>query len=93
MDILFHLNGRIGRKEYWFGLAAVLLFFYIANEGLSPYLGPRLTIALLSAATVYPVVCIYKKRVHDRNEPAFPRVWIFVGLPVLCDAMLLLEDL
>jgi len=29
-------------------------------------------------ALIYPSICLYSKRLHDRNKPNMPWLWIFI---------------
>lgn len=51
-------DGRIGKRDFWIGFA--ILFVANLVLGLIPVLG-----ALISLALIYPMVCLYSKRLHD----------------------------
>lgn len=51
-------DGRIGKRDFWIGFA--ILFVANLVLGMIPVLG-----ALISLALIYPMVCLYSKRLHD----------------------------
>jgi uncharacterized membrane protein YhaH (DUF805 family) len=53
-------DGRIGRQEYWIGVAILFVGGFIL--GMIPILG------LLSIVLIYPQVCVGSKRLHDMGR-------------------------
>lgn len=51
-------DGRIGKQDFWIGFAIIFVVNFVL--GMIPVLGMIVSIAL-----IYPMVCLYSKRLHD----------------------------
>jgi uncharacterized membrane protein YhaH (DUF805 family) len=100
MHVLFNLNGRISRADFWlkgrFPLIALNIFGiqyifggvrYIFSAGI-PY-NWEVTVFLYFIMLIFPTVAIYSKRLHDRDKSAW---YILVALiPVVGPIGLFIE--
>lgn len=82
LSLLFSLQGRIGRGQYWLGYLVLLavavvswlaLFAGLGNENIPLLLVP---IALLPFS-LWIAICVMGKRYHDRGKSAW---WILICL-------------
>jgi len=78
MNLFFSTEGRIGRGKWWLGIILLLIigivFFAIfPTIALNP-----LYILIVSIIFLYPVSCLYLKRLQDRNKGHMPWLWIFI---------------
>lgn len=76
-------DGRIPRKGFWIGvigmIVAALVLMFILGIILPQSIASLLGMLIL----LYPACAIYAKRLHDRNKPVTPWLWIFMGPGVL----------
>lgn len=94
MDLFLSLNGRIGRMQFWIGfvgliILSIVLQFIMAGIGFSTEVDPE-TLELPSGfwiaflipilVTLWPSICIYGKRYHDRNKSAWWMMIAFIPL-------------
>ncbi len=87
--LLSSFEGRISRKTFWIGIAALIvaeLLGYLIAQALQ---GDRLS-AIVDLAFVYPEFAIAAKRAHDRDLPIWILIVFFVGGAVL-DLLTVLE--
>lgn len=63
-DLLLRTDGRIGRKDFWIGAAALIGVGLVF--GLIPVVGPFVSLALL-----LPWTCLTAKRLHDFGRPGW----------------------
>jgi len=76
---LFSFQGRLRRRDYWLLTLAIGLVNLVIRAALAAwlelsFLDPRLN--LLGFVTLWPILAILVKRMHDRERPA----WIaFLG--------------
>ena len=93
--------GRIGRGRFWLGVLGILVAYLLASAVLGtaglmtlddagqPSLGYALAIGLLALVMLWPTVCVYGKRFHDRDKSAW---WILIALvPIVGGIWLLVE--
>jgi uncharacterized membrane protein YhaH (DUF805 family) len=73
--ILFSFDGRIGRRTYW--LAILALFVAVLISTFSPFLLDSEEAAVLMVAltsqfiwllSLWPILAVGSKRLHDRNR-------------------------
>jgi uncharacterized membrane protein YhaH (DUF805 family) len=84
--LLFRLQGRIGRAQYWLGICVSLALSalgYFINPPFAEF--QDLTIALIAFAisliNLWICICIMAKRYHDRGKSAW---WIlFALIPII----------
>ncbi|WP_337659890.1 DUF805 domain-containing protein [Anderseniella sp. Alg231-50] len=102
MELFLSMNGRIGRGKFWIGIlalmvAAFLLSFLLGMIGLMSVdetgmpvgAGYWIGLLILMAVTIWPSICIYGKRFHDRDKSAW---WMLIGLvPIVGGIWLLVE--
>jgi len=64
LGLFLRLDGRIGRKAFWVGFAALIAGFFVTD-----LLTRGASIALILAiALIYPLVAVLVKRLHDRGR-------------------------
>ena len=83
MDLFFSLNGRIGRGKWWLGvfvflIVAIVIGYFFPAMATSP-----MGIIAMQAIFIYPVICLYIKRLHDRDKSGNPWLWLFLGPNIL----------
>lgn len=78
--LFFSLDGRIGRLQYWLSIIGIYVLFAVGPILLTPLVGYKAAVLVLYALSLYPIICIYSKRLHDRNKPALPLALLFVGV-------------
>ena len=103
MELFTSLQGRIGRGKFWLGflglfIANIVVSIILAMLGFGSDIDPA-TGALSSGAWigllitlvifVWPSICIYGKRFHDRNKSAWWMMIMFV--PIIGFFWLLIE--
>jgi uncharacterized membrane protein YhaH (DUF805 family) len=77
VNLLFGLQGRVGRRQFWLGLviiAAVEIALYLVlgvplSTDASLDRRARILQAIIQLLGLYPLVAIVVKRLHDRNQP------------------------
>jgi len=62
--LLFSVNGRISQREFWIGVAIIVVGNILAN--IIPFLGTILWFAL-----IWVGIAIYGKRLHDAGKTAW----------------------
>lgn len=62
------VEGRIGRSDYWIGILILVAIGVVA--GMVPVLGQ-----LIGFALVYPIGCVFSKRLHDFGKSG----WFYLG--------------
>lgn len=94
MDLLLSLNGRIGRQQFWIGFViliviSLILQFIMSALGFSTQIDPItgeipdgfwIGFLVPILITLWPSICIYGKRYHDRNKSAWWMMIIFIPL-------------
>jgi len=102
MDLFLSLNGRIGRGKWWLGFVVLLivqivLMVILGGMGmlavdpvtLAPTSAYWISLLVLMAVTIWPSICLYGKRFHDRNKSAW---WIMIAfVPIIGTFWLLIE--
>jgi uncharacterized membrane protein YhaH (DUF805 family) len=97
VNLLFSLNGRIGRLYWWLGELGILLLlvagFIIVGESLgdSYYKAPAsaqvvavLALIICVCLATWINICVTVKRYHDRNKSGW---WFFVAMVPLVGAI------
>lgn len=95
MQLFLSLDGRIARSEFWLGLAGLIvlsMFLQVVMQmlGYSSQINPQTgetSEGFLIATfvplfiTLWPSICVYGKRYHDRDKSAW---WMMIALiPIL----------
>jgi len=103
MDLFLSLNGRIGRQQFWIGfvgliIISLILQFIMSALGFSTQIDPVTAqipdgfwIGVLAPLiiTLWPSICIYGKRYHDRNKSAW---WIMIAfIPIIGFIWMIIE--
>lgn len=103
MELFLSMNGRIGRGKFWLGLlglfvAYIVLAIILGFSGLmsvDPATGMPMGAGywigtlIMVAVTIWPSICIYGKRFHDRDKSAW---WMLIGLVPFIGAIWLLVE-
>ena len=76
-------EGRIPRKGFWIGLACMVIAAFILIFILGAILPPSIASIVGTLILLYPACALYAKRLHDRNKPTTPWLWIFMGPGIL----------
>jgi len=80
--LLTDFNGRIGRKQFWLGVLALIILAFILIAVLGFTIGlilPTGLVGLIGTAIIlYPACALYTKRLHDRDKPQMPWLAIFI---------------
>lgn len=95
MQLFLSLDGRIARSDFWLGLAGLIvlsMFLQVIMQmlGYSSQINPQTgetSEGFLIATfvplfiTLWPSICVYGKRYHDRDKSAW---WMMIALiPIL----------
>lgn len=65
VGLMLNPKGRIGRRDYWIGVAIIVCVIAVASRFTS-------TVGtVLIASTVYLGICVYGKRLHDFGKSAW----------------------
>lgn len=70
------VDGRIGRKQWWIGIAILIVIAIALGYLVGPYSFLARVIGLLFAAAG---VCLHAKRLHDRGKSAWWVLLILAG--------------
>ncbi len=80
--LLTSFEGRISRKQLWIGVICLIVLSFVLIFALGVLLGWLLPASLVPVLgmliVMYPAAAIYTKRLHDRNKPMSPWLWIFL---------------
>jgi uncharacterized membrane protein YhaH (DUF805 family) len=103
MELFLSMDGRIGRGKFWLGVLGIIVAYLVLSSilfisglmSVDPETGmPRgagywIASFIVAAATIWPSLCIYGKRFHDRDKSAW---WILIGfVPIIGPIWLLIE--
>jgi len=102
MELFLSLDGRIGRGKFWIGILALMVAAFVLSfllgliglmnvdeTGMPVGAGYWIGVLILMAVTIWPSICIYGKRFHDRDKSAW---WMLIGLvPIVGGIWLLVE--
>lgn len=102
MELFLSNNGRIGRGKWWMGfvillIAQLILMAILGSAGmmsvdpvtLQPSSGYWISMLILFAVMIWPSICLYGKRFHDRNKSAW---WIMIAfVPIIGAFWLIIE--
>ncbi len=103
MELFLSMDGRIGRGKFWLGLlgliiANLVLTFVLTLSGLmsvDPVTGAPvgtgywIGLLVLLAVMIWPSICVYAKRFHDRDKSAW---WMLISfIPIVGVIWLLIE--
>ncbi len=94
MDLFLSLEGRIGRGKFWLGIlglivAQLVLGMILSIAGLMSVdpetgmpvgTGYWIGIGLLCLVLLWPSICIYGKRYHDRDKSAWWMLIVFIPI-------------
>jgi uncharacterized membrane protein YhaH (DUF805 family) len=89
-NLLLSFDGRIGRQQFWVGLAIVTVAEVIAHFAFGIQFFPtvmkplsvRLAEAAIELVTLYPTAAVVVKRLHDRNQPGGYAAWL-IGISLI----------
>jgi uncharacterized membrane protein YhaH (DUF805 family) len=101
-ELFFSMKGRIGRGKFWLGVLGIIIgsmvigvvlgmlgLFNIDPATGEPGSGFWLGYTILMALLIWPSICIYAKRFHDRDKSGW---WMLIGLvPIIGSIWLLIE--
>lgn len=102
MELFLSMNGRIGRGKFWLGVLGIMAAVFVLSfllgllgmmsvdeNGMPVGAGYWIAILVMMAITIWPSICIYGKRFHDRDKSAW---WMLIGLiPIIGGIWLLVE--
>jgi uncharacterized membrane protein YhaH (DUF805 family) len=77
-----NFDGRIGRRTFWIGMAALTVAEVFAHVLAEEIQGDRLS-AIVDLAYVYPEFAVTAKRAHDRDLPVWLLIVFFAASAVL----------
>ena len=87
LDLLFSANGRITRKTFWLKVWLpyfVIYFMALAIDFVagtfSQDIGIGLFTGVLSVCSIFPIIMVCIKRLHDRNRSGWFCLLFFVPL-------------
>ncbi len=70
-------EGRISRQPFWIGVAIMFVVQFVVSS----VVGTGIIGSLISLALIYPTLCVYIKRCHDRGKSGWWVLLLF--LPVV----------
>jgi uncharacterized membrane protein YhaH (DUF805 family) len=103
MELFLSPDGRIGRGKFWLGLLGIIAVNIVLGlvlvlsglmsvdpvTGMPMGAGYWIGTLIMMAVAIWPSICIYGKRFHDRDKSAW---WILIGLvPIIGGIWLLVE--
>jgi len=95
MDLFLSLDGRIGRGRFWLGVLGLIFLQLVLGTVLSLFglmtFNPQtgmpesadywIGLLIMMALLIWPSICIYGKRYHDRDKSAW---WILIAfVPII----------
>jgi len=103
MELFLSMNGRIGRGKFWLGLLGLFVAYIVLaiilgfsglmsvdpETGMPMGAGYWIGTLIMMAVTIWPSICIYGKRFHDRDKSAW---WMLIGLVPIIGAVWLLVE-
>ena len=103
MELFLSMDGRIGRGKFWLGLLGLTVAYIVLTSilfisglmsmdtetGMPMGAGYWIGSLILALVTIWPTLCIYGKRFHDRDKSAW---WMLIGLVPLIGAIWLLVE-
>lgn len=103
MELFLSMEGRIGRGKFWLGLLGIILGYIVLSvilgflgmmsvdpeTGMPMGAGYWIGVVIMLAVMIWPSICIYAKRFHDRDKSGW---WMLIGLvPIVGGIWLLVE--
>lgn len=89
--LLTSFDGRIGRKQFWIGILGLIVASIVLIIVLGVTIGLFLSDAVVSLVgnliLLYPAAALMTKRLHDRNKPQSPWLYIFLAPSLLTSFM------
>jgi uncharacterized membrane protein YhaH (DUF805 family) len=92
INVLFGFDGRIRRLQWWLGTIAIEIvvavlnqLFGISVEAAPAAMTPRILALVITIVSLYPLMALTVKRLHDRDLPgtmALPLLLAFLVIPV-----------
>lgn len=76
-------DGRIPRKGFWTGVIVMVVAALVLMFVVGAILPQSIASLLVMLILLYPACALYAKRLHDRNKPTTPWLWIFIGPGIL----------
>lgn len=98
-QLYLSIDGRINRSTFWlkFVLPVVIISIVIniiagmmmGSDPNNPNMAGLAIIGLWQLILIYPAICVYAKRWHDRDKSAW---WILIGLIPLVGSIWILVE-
>ncbi len=103
MELFLSLEGRIGRGKFWLGLLALVIANFALTTvlalvglmsvdpatGMPMGAGYWIGFLVLLAIMIWPSICVYGKRFHDRDKSAW---WMLISfVPIIGVIWLIVE--
>lgn len=82
MSLFFSLDGRIGRGKYWLALVVLLVSSIPLSFALAEVASQEESELIVWILYLYPLICVYKKRLQDRGRMPLPWMVLFIA-PIL----------
>lgn len=84
MELFTSFEGRISRKSFWIGVLGIVAASVVSLIILQQLFGlPGRQLVYVSMAVsfilLWPMAAVCTKRLHDRDKPAMPWLFIFFG--------------
>jgi uncharacterized membrane protein YhaH (DUF805 family) len=81
VDLFFKPSGRIGQKEFWIGVAIIIVINIIVNNLIAPHAA---TVAsIIGLLMIWPGYCVLSSRFKDMGKPPWlamlPYIFIAIG--------------
>jgi uncharacterized membrane protein YhaH (DUF805 family) len=95
LEMLFSINGRVGRMAYWMSLLGVWVGAVVIVGGMVTVGGMEkeekaLVLGAWLLAALWPLIAIQVKRWHDRDKSG---VWVLINcIPILGEVWALVEN-
>ena len=103
MELFLSLEGRIGRGKFWLGLLVLVIANLVLTTvltlaglmtvdpatGMPMGAGYWIGVLVLLAIMIWPSICVYGKRFHDRDKSAW---WMLISfVPIVGVIWLIVE--
>ena|SRR5215469_8995567 len=92
INLLFGFDGRIRRLPWWLATIAIEIVVAVLNqlfgipvESAPAAMMPRIVALVITLVSLYPLMALAVKRLHDRDHPgtmALPMLAAFLVIPV-----------
>ncbi len=85
--LLTEFDGRIPRSQFWIGVVCLVVVSLVLSFILGAVLPMAVASLIGTLIILYPAAAVYAKRLHDRNKPTTPWLYILIG-PALLYALM-----